>query len=93
MMMELLTAVVLLFARPPGVGGGFAQLGLALLIGIWLSTWFIQVPQHRALSLGFASDIQHRLVQANWLRTVAWSFRALLVGWMVWQALTKPYLE
>lgn len=54
---------------------------LGLLAAIWASTFLLQVPQHRRLAEGFADGAYHRLVDANWLRTIAWSGRGVLVLW------------
>jgi hypothetical protein len=48
----------------------------ALLALIWLSTAFLQVPLHNALSQGFDPATHSRLVQTNWIRTLAWTARA-----------------
>ena len=39
------------------------------------------------LSQEFDKAVHQRLVWTNWLRTVAWSLRALLVLWMAWATL------
>jgi hypothetical protein len=41
------------------------------------------VPQHAALGAGFDEAAHRTLVLTNWLRTVAWTLRGLLVSWMV----------
>lgn len=52
---------------------------LALLLMIWGSTFFIQVPLHQSLSrLHNAKEID-RLVDSNWIRTVLWTIRATLL--------------
>jgi len=87
MLMEMGTAVLLLWFRPVGVSTLSLQAGLALLAVSWLSTAFIQVPCHELLSLEFSPVVHQRLVSTNWLRTVAWSLRGGLVLWMAWSAL------
>jgi len=59
-------------------GGALAWTGLALLGVIWASTAFVQVPLHRQLATGPDEAAQRRLVRTNWLRTVAWSGRAVI---------------
>jgi hypothetical protein len=86
MLVEAGTAVLLLWFRPPGISNLQCGTGLALLIAIWLSTMFLQVPCHEWLSRGFDSVVHQRLVATNWLRTAAWSLRGLLVLWMAWSA-------
>ena len=77
MLVELGTAVWIalhaerLIESPP-----LAWMGLGLLVVIWLSTAFIQVPQHRRLlhERSPAETVQV-LVQLNWIRTVSWTAR------------------
>jgi hypothetical protein len=52
--------------------------GLGLLVVIWASTFLLQVPQHRQLASGFDALAHRRLVNTNWLRTIAWSARGVL---------------
>lgn len=63
-------------------------LGLGLLAIIWLSTLFMQVPLHNLLAQGFDPSVHHKLVTSNWLRTIAWSARGLVILWMVKRVLS-----
>jgi hypothetical protein len=56
-----------------------------LLAVIWLSTVFLQVPCHNRLVSGFDQATYERLVNSNWIRTIAWSLRGALAMWMVWR--------
>ncbi|NNF57532.1 MAG: hypothetical protein HKN04_04755 [Rhodothermaceae bacterium] len=85
MVVELVTAVWLVFERPPFVPTWMALLGVLLVGVIWLSTAFVQVPLHNTLSQGFDATAHQRLVATNWIRTVAWSLRAGLVSWFVYR--------
>lgn len=59
---------------------GIAALArLALVVIIWCSTFALQVPCHNRLAGGFDTRIHRRLVRGNWLRTIAWSLRAVFV--------------
>jgi hypothetical protein len=50
------------------------------LIGlIWLSTMAIQVPLHKKLQQRKDKQMIHQLVRSNWIRTLAWTAKALLV--------------
>jgi len=55
--------------------------GAGLLFIVWASTFFLQVPCHQKLEKTFDISVQKKLVQTNWIRTVAWTSRAILVGW------------
>ena len=54
-----------------------------------LVTFLVQVPQHSILSGGFDRATQQKLVHGNWLRTIAWSARGLLVLWMIGQVILQ----
>ena len=86
---ELLSAVLLLWYRPEGLGSGAVWLGLFVLISIWMATYAVQVPQHASLTLSYDPLVHRRLVLGNWYRTIAWSIRGLVVLWMIGQ-LIKP---
>ena len=87
MIVELATAIVLLWLRPAGVPFTLLAAGVVLLAIIWVSTWQLQVPQHRALARAFTAELQQKLVRGNWWRTIAWSLRAGVVVAMLWHAL------
>jgi len=53
---------------------------LTLLAIVWLSTAFLQVPQHSILEAGFNAEAHRKLVSTNWIRTVLWSTRAILLS-------------
>lgn len=60
--------------------GVASTMGLALLAVLWLSTALIQVPLHNRLSREDRSlELVQRLVSTNWLRTICWTARAILV--------------
>ena len=57
---------------------------LALLPVHLISTAFIQVPLHKKLERdGLNPQVSTRLTQTNWLRTAAWTLRALLLAWIL----------
>jgi hypothetical protein len=58
---------------------------LTIVLLIWASTFFIQVPVHNALMEGKDEGLIRRLVQTNWIRTILWSLKALLVSWQCWR--------
>lgn len=86
MTVELLGAVWLAADPPAAVEAGAAELALALLVVIWVSTALLQVPCHRRLAHGFDRRVHLRLVQSNWLRTVAWTARGALLLWLAARA-------
>ena len=82
MLAEAATAVLLVLVRSQAIPVGAAWAGLALVAGIWLSTTLLQAPRHRVLGHGFHTSVHRFLVLSNWLRTVLWSTRGLLILWM-----------
>ncbi len=87
MLVEALTALLLVFQRPEGVPLAAALIGLALVVAVWLSTALLQVPRHTTLGSGFDRRAWTGLVLSNWVRTVAWSARGGLVLWMAARAI------
>jgi len=87
MLVEAATAALLILARPAGVPQWMAWAGVALVAVIWASTALLQVPAHGRLSAGFNAETGAFLVTTNWIRTIAWSLRALLAGAMLLVAL------
>ena len=85
---ELLTSAALLVYRPAAVPAWVAWVGAGAAVGLWLSTAFLQVPLHNALSAGFDPAAARSLVAGNWLRTALWTARGLLVGYAVVLAAT-----
>lgn len=90
MVIELLTAALLLIRRPGIVSPLEAWSGLALVILIWVSTAVLQVPLHNTLGNGFDATAHRLLVSGNWLRTVAWTLRSLLVGLWLLRLIAMP---
>lgn len=85
MLAEGLSAAFLVWNLPPRVPSSAALAGFLLLLVIWASTAFLQVPQHNRLALGFDTAAYRKLVATNWVRTTAWSLRGLLTAWLVWK--------
>jgi hypothetical protein len=79
MVLEGTTGVLLLVCPPTGMARPLMWVGVALLAVIWLSTALWQVPRHAELTQAFDGRSHERLVRSNWIRTIAWSARAVLV--------------
>ena len=85
MIAEAISGVLLLFFVPDGSSVYGLWMGLLLLVAIWLSTFFLQVPRHEKLLRGFDARAHSLLVKSNWLRVALWSGRACIVGAMAAQ--------
>lgn len=81
MLAELGSAVALPFALPEYVHSDEAWVGLVLVAAVWVSTFVIQVPLHRRLASGYNTNAVRALVLTNWIRTIIWSGRTVLIVW------------
>jgi hypothetical protein len=81
--LEISTGAVLVWIRPAGVGLWLVLVAGALLVAIWTTTAFVQVPLHRRLGDQPDGTVVQRLVRSNWLRTGLWTVRGMLVIVMV----------
>ena len=78
MLLELATAVFVVNYPQPEFAT-LAGIGLALIIVIWLATALLSVPAHNSLTIEYTTAADHKLVATNWIRTVAWTARGVLV--------------
>lgn len=81
-MIELLTALLLVWKPPAGILPLQTWTNLVLIGITWLSTATLQVPNHFKLARGYETKTQNLLVFSNWIRTVIWSIRGGIVFWM-----------
>jgi uncharacterized membrane protein len=79
MLVELVTTAWLLASRPAALSFRAAWLGASLLVVTWLATALVQVPLHARLGEGYDSRAHAWLVTSNWIRTVAWTARSVLL--------------
>jgi hypothetical protein len=89
MLAELASAAALVHWRPAWIDARAAWLGLALVGVIWASTALLQVPRHDALRREWSAHAHRALVRSNWLRTVAWTTRAVLLLAVAGHALAR----
>ena len=83
MLLELGTALLITQSPELPIPMWQAWLGLGLIGVIWASTALLQIPLHNTLASGPDPVVIDRLVSTNWIRTVAWSLRSVLVlGWL-----------
>ena len=62
-------------------GTGWWSLGLVVFV--WAVTFLISVPFHNRLAQGYDYIAIDGLVRTNWLRTLTWTARAALLGWLL----------
>jgi hypothetical protein len=82
MLIEITSAGVLLLNHS-SIPFSVIMVNFVLLLLIWASTFFIQVPLHGKLSNERSLNSIKRLVRSNWLRTVLWTFRILLLSSLI----------
>jgi hypothetical protein len=56
-----------------------AIISTLLVVIIWSSTFLLQVPIHNRLKSGKKEALIRRLVVTNWIRTIAWSLKSLVI--------------
>lgn len=81
MAIELLTALTALLPhlRPAFLSQSAAIASAAFVLTIWASTGLVQVPLHNRLASNPTSSAIHGLVLSNWLRTILWTARSILL--------------
>ena len=83
MVLELGLAAWLAWAGRGALPGSAGWWSLALVLFVWAVTFFISVPFHNRLTQGYDYIAIDGLVRTNWLRTLAWTARAGLLGWLL----------
>lgn len=87
MAVELVIAAALALRTPQQIPRGEAWAGLALVVAIWLSTFFFQAPRHVLLTHGADAQVISFLIATNWIRTIAWTARGGIALHMLERAL------
>ena len=77
MLIELVTSVGLVLMESSFRGA--LVIGLLMLIFIWFSTALLQVPSHNKLASGYSKKEADKLVKFNWIRTILWTGRLILM--------------
>lgn len=82
MIIELMTAIWIWGRDLIPVGSEWLfYISILLALVIWLSTALIQAPLHTQLSRSGKDDAKiDRLIYSNWLRTICWSGRLILIS-------------
>ncbi len=62
-------------------------LNVLFVIVIWISTALCSIPCHETLcTSGYVESVHHWLVVSNWLRTVLWTVRALVLTFLMYSS-------
>ena len=89
MIIELVSSMLIVVFPPKNVSLTTPIIGVILIFIIWASTALLQIPHHNALSKAYELEAHNLLVQTNWIRTIAWSIRGLLLLYMLQLFLTQ----
>lgn len=76
MLTELASCIYILIFESPDFK---FNLSCLLLLLIWASTFFLQMNYHKKLSTNFSDIYVKKLVKTNWIRTLFWTLRVLLL--------------
>lgn len=81
MLFEAASALWLVLTPPKGFPLWLGLSNLALVGVIFAATALFSIPNHHVLrESGFDERVITQLVNGNWVRTLAWSIRLLLMG-------------
>ncbi len=85
MILELLSGLWLAWPADPTMTVAL-RVNAGLLLVTWTSTILLQIPLHdrlRESEAALVSTLVPRLVAGNWVRTICWSVRAILLFWLI----------
>lgn len=80
MTLEFATGAYLFFQENMSL---WSSINLAGILVIWLSTAFLSVPAHNKLALSYGDATLQRLISTNWIRTIMWTLRAILLVYLL----------
>ena len=76
MLIELFTSFLLLAVD---FNNSLLQINLISIILIWISTFCLSIPCHNKLTKKKNLMMIKRLVMTNWIRTILWSLRLIII--------------
>ena len=79
MFTEMVTSIILFYQNFSNTFYIVFFSNLIIVILIWCSTFLIQVPLHNSLSKEKDIEKLSRLVHTNWIRTILWTLRSVLM--------------
>lgn len=82
MAIELFSGLALMFYQKMNLLSAFNFSGLLL---IWLATAFLSVPLHGKLSAGYNLETINLLISTNWIRTILWTLRSVLLIYFMYK--------
>ena len=87
MLAELITGMMLFLDR--GSKSPFLIISFVILVLIWLITGVFFSKAHNELMTGYQELVVNQLVVMNWIRTLLWTLRLLLLTYFVYLHFSK----
>jgi len=87
MLAELITGMMLFLDR--GSKSPFLIISFVILVLIWLITGVFFSKAHNELIAGYQELVINQLVAMNWIRTLLWTLRLLLLTYFVYLHFSK----
>lgn len=88
MVAEGVTGLWIVAAPPAGISRALPLVALALMGAAYGVTALVSAPLHGRLAPHFDSALHTRLVRTNWMRTAAWTLRAVVLCVIAYTAIT-----
>ncbi|MDO9184206.1 MAG: hypothetical protein Q7U04_17460 [Bacteriovorax sp.] len=79
MLVEIISLGLLLYLDTFYRNNSLFIISALFLVINWSVTFLISVPLHDILALGFDQKAWQKLVSTNWIRTISWIARAILL--------------
>lgn len=79
MLAELVTGALLVLKEPTPL----LIINIIAILAIWLVTFLISMPCHKVLSEKKDKFQIERLIKTNWIRTILWTIRSVLILMLV----------
>ena len=87
MLAELITGMMLFLDKSSK--SPFLIVSFVILVLIWLITGVFFTKAHNELILGYQESVVNQLVAMNWIRTLLWTLRLLLLTYFVYLHFSK----
>ena len=87
MLAELITGIMLFLDKSSK--SPFLTISIIILVLIWLITGVFFTKAHNELIAGYQELVVNQLVAMNWIRTLLWTLRLLLLTWFVYLHFSK----
>ena len=87
MLAELITGIMLFLDKSSK--SPFLTISIIILVLIWLITGVFFTKAHNELIAGYQELVVNQLVAMNWIRTLLWTLRLLLLTYFVYLHFSK----